>query len=118
MKQEDFIRQMTRREKTEATVMKDGRCFVTERLHNRGFLIKDNPRGDEDYAVEDPERLKAGRLLSGGMAAGSGTGGIVCTGCGVRDWKSDGKGVPETRYQCAAAPGRQYQEKSVVREKF
>ncbi len=60
MKQEDFIRQMTRREKTEATVMKDGRCFVTERLHNRGFLIKDNPRGDEDYAVEDPKDRKPG----------------------------------------------------------
>ena len=60
MKQEDFIRQMTRREKTEATVMKNGRCFVTERLHNRGFLIKDNPRGDEDYAVEDPKDRKPG----------------------------------------------------------
>lgn len=60
MDHQKFIRQMTRKEKTEATVMKNGRCFVTERLGNRGFLIKDNPRGDEDYAVEDPKDRKPG----------------------------------------------------------
>ena len=49
-----FIEKMTLQEKAEATVMKDGRCFVTKRLGNDGFVIKDNPRGDEDYSVENP----------------------------------------------------------------
>lgn len=60
MDHKSFIQSMTLKEKAEATVMRNGRCFVTERLGNTGFVVKDNPRGDIDYAVEDPKQRKPG----------------------------------------------------------
>ncbi len=60
MDHQTFIKQMTLKEKADATVMEGGRCFVTERLENTGFNVKDNPRGNEDYQVEAPEDRKAG----------------------------------------------------------
>ncbi len=62
-KHRELIDRMTLKEKCEATVMENGRCFVIERLGQEGFVIKDNPRGDEDYMIlTEEERKTAGYL--------------------------------------------------------
>ena len=50
-----LISQMTVREKAEATVFNDGKCCKIDRFDQNGFMINDNPRGNEDYHEESPE---------------------------------------------------------------
>ena len=59
-KYKNYIDDLTLKEKAEATVMQQGRCFVIERKENRGLYIGDNPRENADYIVETKEQRSKG----------------------------------------------------------
>ena len=60
IKHKEYISKLSLKDKAEATVMQNGRCFVIESVDNNGIWIGDNPRENADYIVETKEEREKG----------------------------------------------------------
>ena len=60
IRHKEYISKLSLKDKAEATVMQNGRCFVIESADNKGIWIGDNPRENADYLVETKEEREKG----------------------------------------------------------